>query len=326
MRRKGNTLYKLKIKSQKSKIMREKIITALKRVTKSGMASFWRNRWISTATIGVMVITLGLITGLFLISVVAGSILRDLEDKVDISVYFKLETPESDILKIKSELEDLSDVKEAEYVSREVALAKFQEGHQNNPLIIKSLEELGDNPLEASLNIKAKVIDDYESIASFLESPRFSGMVDAVNYRQNQKVIEKLSSILATIRKSGLVAIFVLAMVAVLVTFNTIRITIYSLREEIGVMRLVGASNWYIRGPFIVEGVLHGLVASFITMLIFYPLILFVSPKVAVFLSGIDLGVYFKNNFFQIFLLQTLVGIALGVISSLIAMRRYLKI
>ncbi len=306
--------------------MKEKILTALKRVIRSGLHSFWRNRWISTATISIMVITLGLITNLFLVSVVADNILKDLEAKVDISVYFKLVTSESEILKIKGELEGLSDVKNVEYVSRELALAKFEEGHKNNPLIIKSLEELGENPLEASLNIKAKLIDNYEAIASFLESPRFAALVDTVNYRQNQQVIEKLSSILSTIRKSGLVAILVLGLVAVLVTFNTIRLTIYSMREEIGVMRLVGASNWYIRGPFIVEGVLHGLLASVVTMIIFYPLVLFVSPKISAFLSGIDIAAYFKQNFWQIFLLQTLVGIFLGVISSLIAMRRYLKI
>ena len=119
---------------------------------------------------------------------------------------------------------------------------------------------MGDNPLEASLNIKAKLIDNYESIASFLESTRFSAMVDTVNYRQNQKVIEKLSSILSTVRNSGFIAILVLGFIAVLVTFNTIRLKIYSMREEIGVMRLVGASNWYIRGPFIIEGYItwHG--------------------------------------------------------------------
>lgn len=306
--------------------MKEKILTALRRVIKSGVNSFWRNRWVSTATISVMVITLGLTTSLFLVSVVAGSILDDLEQKVDISVYFKLGTPESQILKIKLELESISDVKAVEYVSREAALVKFQAGHQNNPLIIKSLEELGDNPLEASLNIKAKVIDNYESIASFLESPRFAGLVDTVNYRQNQKVIEKLSSILNTVRKSGFVAIIVLAFIAVLVTFNTIRLTIYSMREEIGVMRLVGASNWYIRGPFIVEGILHGLAASVLTMIIFYPILLFLSPKVSAFLNGMDIASYFKQNFWQIFILQTLAGIFLGVVSSLIAMRRYLKI
>lgn len=306
--------------------MREKILTALRRVIKSGAHSFWRNLWVSTATISVMVITLGLITGLFLVSVVAGSILKDLEEKVDISVYFKLEIPESDIIKVKTELEGLTDVKSVEYVSRETALAKFETEHQENPLIIKSLEELGENPLEASLNIKAKVIDDYESIASFLESSRFSGLVDTVNYRQNQKVIEKLSSILSSIRKSGLISVLVLGLVAILVTFNTIRITIYSLREEIGVMRLVGASNWYIRGPFVVEGIMHGLASSLIAIIIFYPLILFISPKVASFLTGVNLADYFGQNFWQIFLLQTLTGVTLGVISSLIAIRRYLKI
>ena len=195
--------------------MREKILTALRRVTRSGFNSFWRNLWVSTATISVMVITLGLITGLFLISAVAGSILQDLEEKVDISVYFKLSTPEGDILRVKTELEGLADVKSVEYVSREAALAKFEAEHQENPLIIKSLEELGDNPLEASLNIKAKVIDDYGSIASFLEGARFSGLVDGVNYRQNQKVIEKLSRILSSIRRSGFVLIVVLGLVAV---------------------------------------------------------------------------------------------------------------
>ena len=182
------------------------------------------------------------------------------------------------------------------------------------------------NPLEASLNIKAKVIDNYESIASFLESTRFSGMVDTVNYRQNQKVIEKLSGILSTVRKSGLIAVAVLGFVAVLVSFNTIRLKIYSMREEIGVMRLVGASNWYIRGPFIVEGLMYGLVSSVLTLIIFYPLLIFLSPKISAFLSGIDIAEYFRINFWQIFLLQTLVGIFLGIISSLIAMRRYLKI
>lgn len=259
-------------------------------------------------------------------SVVADTILGDLEEKVDISVYFKLDTPENEIIKVKTELEGISDVKSVEYVSRDTALAKFEESHQNNPLIIKSLQELGENPLEASLNIKANVIDEYESIASFLESPRFSGYVDTVNYRQNQKVIEKLSGILSTVRKSGFIAILILGFIAVLVTFNTIRLTIYSMREEIGVMRLVGASNWYIRGPFIVEGVLHGAIASILTTIFFYPLIWFISPKVSVFLTGIDLIGYFNSNFWSIFLLQTLVGVFLGIVSSLIAMRRYLKI
>ncbi len=298
----------------------------MRRVIKAGVLSFWRNRWVSSATISVMMLALGLITSLVLASVVAGSLLKTLEEKVDISVYFKLETSENEIIKVKQELENLDDVKTVEYVSRQEALARFEAEHQNNPLIVKSLEELGENPLEASLNVKAKLIDDYSSIAAFLESPRFSSLIDTVNYRQNQKVIERLSHIINVVRRSGLAAVLVLVLVAVLVTFNTIRLTIYSMREEIGVMRLVGASSWYIRGPFIVEGVVHGLIASVLTIILFFPLVIFLSPKVQGFLTGINIADYFKENFWQLFFLQTAVGIFLGVISSIIAMRRYLKI
>lgn len=306
--------------------MKEKIIVALRRVARSGLNSFWRNRWVSSATICVMVITIGLITSLFLVSVMADKVLKDLEEKVDVSVYFSLDTGENEVLKIKQELEGIGDVKSVEYVSKETALAKFEEDHKNNPQIIKSLEELGGNPLEASLNIKAKYIENYDAIVSFLESSRFSNTIDTVNYRQNQKVIEKLSSILSAVRRFGFISVMILVLVAVLVTFNTIRITIYSTREEIGIMRLVGASNWYIRGPFIVEGVAYGLVAALVTLILFYPLILFVSPKIATFINSINLADYFSANFWQIFLMQSAIGVGLGVISSLIAMRRYLKI
>ena len=306
--------------------MKEKVLTALKRVFKSGLNSFWRNRWVSSATISVMVITIGLITSLFLVSVMADKVLKDLEQKIDVSVYFSLDTSENEVLKIKQELEGVSDVKSVEYVSKEMALAKFEEDHKNNPQIIKSLEELGGNPLEASLNVKAKYIENYDAIVSFLESSRFSNTIDTVNYRQNQKVIEKLSSILSATRRFGFVGIMVLVLIAILVTFNTIRITIYSTREEIGIMRLVGASNWYIRGPFIVEGIAYGLVAAVVTLILFYPLILFVSPKISAFINGLNLADYFSANVLGIFLMQSVIGVGLGVISSLIAMRRYLKI
>ncbi len=300
--------------------------TILKRVIKTGLLSFWRNRWISSATIGIMVITLGLITGLIILSAVTDAVLTDLEEKVDITVYFKLDIPENDILQVKEELELFPEVKMIEYVSRDEALVRFSESHKDNPLITQSLEELGDNPLEASLNIKAKEISEYVSIASFLESKRFSSIIDTVNYQENRKVIERLSSIIGMARRSGYALSAVLLIVALLVTFNTIRLTIYSLKDEIGVMRLVGGSNWYIRGPFMVEGILYGLIASIITIILFLPVIAFLSPKLIGFLPGIELSSYFYSNFWEIFFLQTLIAVVLGVISSLIAMRRYLRI
>ena len=302
------------------------MISSLKRVFKAGILSFWRNRWISSATIGVLVIALGLITSLVILSAMAGAVLTNLEEKVDITVYFNLDTPEGEILKVKSELEIFPEVKLVEYVSRDDALVNFRESHSENPLITQSLDELGDNPLEASLNIKATEISEYGSIASFLEGKRFSSIIDTVNYQENKKVIERLSSIIGVVRKSGIVLSVLLVIVAILVTFNTIRLTMYSLRDEIGVMRLVGASNWFIRGPFVIEGILYGITASIITILLFMPVINFASSRLVGFLPGIELSSYFYSNLLELFVLQTVVGIALGVVSSLVAMGRYLKV
>jgi cell division transport system permease protein len=300
--------------------------TSFRRIFKSGFLSFWRNRWISSATIGIMIIALGLVTGLFVASAMADAIFTSLEEQVDITVYFNLDTSEEDILSVRDELEELPEVSFVEYVSREQALAEFRARHGENALITQSLDELGDNPLEASLNIKAQDISQYEPIAAFLESARFTNFIDTVNYRENQLVIERLSSIIDIARRTGIVLALALLIIAVLVTFNTIRLTIYSLREEIGVMRLVGASNWYIRGPFVIEGVLYGLIASVVALILFIPLVRFSSPRLVGFLPGITLSDYFFANLGEIFLLQTLLGVILGVISSLIAMRRYLQI
>lgn len=298
----------------------------VRRILKSGLQSFWRNRWVSSATIGIMVIALGLITALIILSALTGAVFKNLEEKVDITVYFTLDTVEGDILKVRDELATFPEVALIEYVSRDEALARFRQANQENPLITQSLEELGDNPLEASLNVKARDISQYGPIAAFLESRRFASLIDTVNYRENQLVIERLSSIIDVARKSGIALAAALVIIAVLVAFNTIRLTIYSLREEIGVMRLVGASNWYIRGPFVVEGVIYGLIASVVAIILFVPLVEFASPRLVGFLPGIELSSYFYANFWEIFLIQTLIGVVLGVISSLIAMRRYLQI
>ena len=296
------------------------------RIIRAGLLSFWRNRWVSTATIGVMIITLALVTGLVILSALTNAVLADLQQKVDITVYFTLETPEEEILNVKEELERFPEVRSVEYVSRDEALARFREQQRENPLIISSLEELSDNPLEASLNVQARDISEYATIAAFLEGNRFDPIIDSVNFRENQKVIDRLSSIISFVRKAGLILSAALVVVAVLVTFNTIRLTIYSLREEIGVMRLVGASNWYIRGPFVFEGILYGLIASGVTFLLYIPIVWIVSPKLVGFLPGVTLAGYFWESWWQLLLLQTALGVVLGVFSSFIAMRRYLKI
>jgi len=298
---------------------------AFKRVTKWAFKSFWRNGWLSTATVSIMVLTLLVINILLMTNVVANAILDNLEKKIDISVYFKLEAPEEKILEVKSQLEELEQVDSVTYISQKDALIRFKEKHKDNPILLQSLEELDTNPLEASLNIKAKETKQYASINQFLESVYYQDIIDKINYMQNKEVIEKLGKIIVDVKVGGLGLTLLLTLIVFLVTFNAIRLTIYSSREEINVMRLVGASNWFIRGPFIIEGMLYGIIATIVTLAILYPVFYFVSPKISGFLPIGDIFAYFQANLLSFFLLLLTIGIILGGLSSLIAVRKYLK-
>ena len=302
----------------------------IKRVVKAGFFSFWRNSWVSLATVLIVAITLFTVGSIVFARAVLQYTLNDIQSKVDISVYFKPDASEDDILAIRESVLKLPEVKEAEYISRDQALEDFKNRHKNNALITQSLDELGDNPLGASINIRAKKISQYASIAKFLEDLEKSGgantIIYKINYFQNKVVIDKLSQILSSANKLGLALSLILISISMLVTFNTVRLAIYTAREEISVMRLVGASNKFVSGPFVIEGVMYGVIGAIITMVIFYPLSLWLGPKSSIFFGGIDVFDYYTGNFFQIFGLLLGVGVFLGVISSLIAVRRYLKV
>ncbi len=301
------------------------LFTKIKRVVKVGFVNFWRNGWLSLATILVMVITLFVLGSLIFGRVLLDSTLAQLQDKVDITVYFKTDAQEDEVLAIKDKLAKLDEVQDVSYVSADKALSDFKDRHLNNALIAQSLDELVENPLGANLNIKAKDPAQYESISRFLEASAISS-IDKINYRQNKTVIDRLSNILKAARTVGFGITLVLSLIAILVAFNTIRLAIYTSKDEITVMRLVGASSRYIRGPFVMVGIMHGVFAALITMVIFYPLLLWLGPLAEQFFGGPNLFAYYVSNFFQLFGILILAGAFLGSLSSLIATRRYLKV
>ena len=302
------------------------MIILLSRIIKYGFQNFWRNGLLSSATVAVMTLTLILCSALILFGAAGRTALEALREKIDISIYFKTDINENQILAVKKSLERLEEVKRVEYVSREEALAIFKERHKDDPTIIQSLEELAYNPLSASLNIKAKDPKNYAGIAAYLESDVPPEIVDKITYSQNQLVIERLNRIINALRGGGLVIVLVLALVACLVAFNTIRLAIHSNRESIEIMRLVGASNSLIRGPYIVEGVILALTASIITSIILIPLIHLSAPYLRIFIPEFNLTAYFWQKFFLLFIVQSFIGIVLGIFSSLIAIRKHLKI
>lgn len=301
------------------------IKVTLRRVIKSGYLSFRRNGWLSTATVMVMVLVLFVLGNLVFLGALAGTLLSSFQSKIDISVYFVDETPEDVMLQVRREIESLPDVAAVAYVSRDGALAAFREKHKSNALIAGALDELGENPLEASINIRAVDPSNYAAISDFLLKKNYPS-VNKINYFENQAVIDRLGAIVSTIRGSGALLAVFLSFVAILVAFNTIRLAIYTMREEIGIMRLVGAAQWFIRGPFLISGVLYGGVAALVTTFIFFPLTWAMSPKLLVVVPDFNLFQYFLTNFFEFFAIILGAGILLGTTSSAIAVRRYLRI
>lgn len=300
--------------------------THIKRVFKNAWLSFSRNGLLSTATIIIMTLALFVIGGLLLLSVVANAVLSDLENKIDISVYFLPGSPESQVLKIKNDIAAQDNVKTVDYVSQEEALAVFKEKHKDDAVISASLDELGDeNPLGAVLNIKAQNPNQLAGIAQFLQAKKYE-VVDKINYFENQGVIERLSAVVSGVRSIGLVIALILSFVAALVAFNTVRLAIYTSREEISIMKLVGASNWFVRSPFLVTGLMHGGFSAFLTSLLFLPIVWAASPKVSFLLPRINLFDYFVSNFFEFFFIIVAIGVMLGVGSSALAVRKYLKV
>ncbi|MEK7082407.1 MAG: permease-like cell division protein FtsX [Patescibacteria group bacterium] len=295
-----------------------------KRIMRAGWLGFWRNAWLSAATIIVMTLVLFVVGNLVFLGALSHTVLRSLESKIDVSVYFTPDAPEQEILTLKREMEARPDVKEVSYVSRDSALASFRERHKDSALIVGALDELDDNPLQASVNIKAADSSQYGAISDFLAEKK-SPIVSKINYFENQDVIDRLSSIVGSVRGAGAVLTIFLAFVAVLVAFNTIRMAIYTVREEIKIMRLVGASRWFIRGPFLVTGLLYGAAAGALITLAFLPLTWLAAPKLLLMVPDFNLFRYFISNGLEFFLIMLGAGIFLGVVSSLIAVRRYLE-
>ncbi len=300
-----------------------------KRIIKAGFVNFKRSGFISFAAMIVMTITLSFITGIILLQAVLSYSLTEIENKVDVTIYFNVGASEDKILALKSKIENLPEVREVTYVSAKEALKIFRERHSNDYPTIQALDEISQNPLGAYLNVKAKDITQYENIANFMKSDNalvlgVAPIIDKINYYQNKNVIEKLHNITTGAEKLGFIVTLLLIIIALIITFNTIRLTIFIAKEEINVMRLVGASKMRVRGPFMVEGAIYGLVATVLTLLIFWPVTAWFGRNMTSFL-GINVYDYYFTNLLSIGGIVLLSGIFLGMVASFLAVKKYLK-
>jgi cell division transport system permease protein len=304
-------------------------MTKLNRIIKAGFINFKRSGLISWAAVLVVTITLSFITAIILLQAVLNFSLDQIKNKVDVTIYFNVGVPEEQVLALKQSIEKLPEVSNVAYVSANDALQAFRDRHSGDYPTIQALDELGSNPLGAYLNVKAKEVSQYESIANYLKSDdalalNSASIIDKVDYNQNKLVIEKLNAIILGAQKLGFLVTLLLIFISIIITFNTIRLTIFISKEEIGVMRLVGASKTRVRGPFMVEGAIYGIIAAIITIVLFWPVTVWLGRNMTDFL-GFNMYDYYVSNFFQIFTMILLSGVLLGMFSSFLATRRYLN-
>lgn len=303
--------------------------TSVRRVFRSGLINVWRNAFVSTAAVFVMTMTVMIVGSLMFLSALVDQFVAYVEDKVDVNVYFVTTAPESAILDMKAALEALPEVKFVAYTTREQAIEDFRARHQDDQDIVGALDELGENPFGASLAVKAKDASQFEAIYRFVEAKEDASvgapLIESINYERNKAVIDQLTLVTDYVERFGLIITIVFALASILITFNTIRLAIYTAREEIAVMRLVGATNMYIQGPFMVEGTLYGMVAGVVSVILFFPLA-YALKGASLALFNADIFSYYLMNIPFFFIILVLTGAILGVVSSFLAVRKYLSV
>jgi cell division transport system permease protein len=307
------------------------LVTTIKRVVRAGVVGFFRNAFVSLATVLVMMITLFVIGSLLFMNAALTSTLEQVNQKVDINAYFLTTATEQQVLEVKDAVSLLPEVASVEYISREQALETFRERHKNDQLTLQALDELGENPLGASLAIRAKDPSQYEVIAKFLEgniavSEGEESIIEKVNYSQNKVVIDRLAEFTKSVESAGLIFTIFLVLASVMIVFNTIRLAIYTNKDEIEVMQLVGADNWFVNGPYIIEGMLYGLAAGLLTLFIFYPISIYLGSVTETFFGAFNSFDFYISNFGMLFQYIVGSGIVLGGASSFLAVRRYLGV
>lgn len=297
------------------------------RIFRSAWRSFRRNGWLSLVAVFIMAQALLIVSILASLNVVIGGTIKSINERIDVAVFFKDTAPENDILSLKQAVEGLPDVREVTYVSSQAALDKFLEENRNRQ-IIRSVIPEQENFLPASLEIK--VTDPYkiESVVNSIRNGQYSKLISETSLEDNQKIIEKLRNISSFVQRSSLILAVVLVAIALMIIFNTIRITIFTRRQEIEIMKLVGATDWYIRWPFIIEGMMYGVMATiFTTALLGLGYMVVVRPMMASYLISTAGNPIFSVSF-PIFLigLQLIVGLVVGGLSSYWATKRHLVI
>ncbi|GBD34279.1 Cell division protein FtsX [bacterium HR34] len=292
-----------------------------------GIKTFKRQKAIASANIFIFSIVLFLLTSLFLFQGVNKHIIEIIKDRVDISIYVKQEILPEDVEKIKENILAIQGIRKVDYISKEEVLEKFLEKHSSDEVVQEALKEVGENPFKSVFNIKADNLESYADIVLQIENIEdLKDKIDEIDFTAKKPVIEKISSFSEKINIGFISFIAIFIIIAILVTINQVKLSIATAKEEIEVMRLIGASNWFIRSAFIAQAVFAVIISTLITLSIISVLLFIFNDSLKSILSGFSLMDYFIDNIFLIISINLLVSIIISTLTSLISLGKYLKI
>ena len=302
-------------------------MTKFIRVLKSGFSNFIRNGWLSVASITIMVLTLITMSLFLVVNVVLNTGIKSIQDKIDISVYFNDDAKQADIISLQEDLADLKEVKAIKYISKDEALKRYQEQNKDNPKLLESLKDT-DNPLPSSLEVKVYDPSKLDSLTPVFDQKEYKLIIHKVSYKENKTIIDKLFQATQFTKQVGVVATLAFTVTALVIIFNTVKMAIFTRKEEIDIMKLVGATPGFIKGPFLIEGAIYGIISTFISIIILAAILFFMAPTLVHYFGGVgdDLSGFITDNIFLLIFAQLFMGIFIGTVSSWLAVRKYVKI
>lgn len=298
------------------------------RLFRFAVQNFFRNFWLSFITITIFVLTLVTVNAVLVMNVMADAALQSVEEKVEVSVYFTPEASEDLVKAVQGYLLGLGQVRDVRFVTADEALEDFKTKNADNPVILSSLDEIDGNPFGHALVVSANSPEDFDFILESVETPEFSPFIKETDKSDYQTVIQNIRTLSSRVRIGGIILAGFFTLVAIMIIFNTIRVAIYVHRDEIAIMKLVGANDWFVRGPFLLEAVLYSLFATALIITLVFIALGALDPWVSRYFGDVNVSLqtYFYENALVIFGTQLAALSLLSLVTTYLAMRRYLRV
>lgn len=299
-------------------------LLSIGRIIKFSFQDVLRNVWLSLVTIMILILTLFSVNLLLAVKAISGAAIDTIKNKIDVSLYLKPDALPQNIAVLKAKIEGFSSVGKVDYVSQEEALAKFKLQNQKDVRVNEALAQLTNNPLTPSLVVRPKSADEFDKLLNDLNKID-DPLIESRDFDNYKLMIEKIDNITRKVSDAGFIISTIFIIITLLVIYNTAKVAIYTHRNEIAIMRLVGASNWFVKAPFIVSSLVYTLLSVTFVVVTFFLFLNLLQPYLETFFAGYTFNIvsYFSNNFMIIFGFQFLVAGVVNALASWFAVSKF---